>query len=54
VEWLGADRAKLPKQIVHMIEDVEEFARNFETLLFIDPKLFDLETYPTRYIPAPQ
>jgi len=37
---LGADRAKLPKQIIHMVENIEKFRAEFELLLFFDRKLF--------------
>ena len=36
---LGADRAELSKQIIYMVEHVEEFRAEFEMFLFTDGEL---------------
>jgi hypothetical protein len=39
--WFSANRAKISKQIVHMVEHIEEFRAEFEMLLLGNRKLFD-------------
>jgi len=43
---LGADGAKLSKQIVCVVEHIEEFRAEFEMFLFVDRKLFDQRGVP--------
>lgn len=43
----GADRAKLSKQIIHMVEQVEEFRAEFETFLFVNGELFLQSSVPS-------
>ena len=42
----GADCAKLPKQIVHVVEHIEEFRTEFEVFLLVDRELFDERGVP--------
>jgi len=49
---LGADRTKRPKQIIDVIEYVEEFRAEFETLILADGKLFHQRSIPGLY-PGP-
>src|SRR5208282_1186004 len=44
--WFGADRAKLSKQVIHMVEHVEEFRAEFEMFLLGNRKLFDQRGVP--------
>src|SRR5271169_7100510 len=44
--WFSANRAKISKQIVHMVEHVEEFRAEFEMLLLGNRELFDQRSVP--------
>src|ERR1700683_2713795 len=48
LEWSGlcADRAKLSKQIIYMIQHIEELRAEFEFLLFADGELFHRRGIP--------
>src|SRR5271170_4735695 len=44
--WFGTDRAKLSKQIIHMVQHVEKFRAEFEMLLLGNRKLLDQRGVP--------
>src|SRR5271170_3052554 len=43
---LGADRPELSEQIIHVVENVEEFGAEFQSFVFGDGKLFDQRGIP--------